>query len=449
MSRLLELQRRTFLAALGLGIAAPLALRMSRLALAQSGPRPVRLLVLYVPHGCPAEHFDPVTSGGAFDLMANGVGGWSVFEPYRTSLNLVRGIGMADGASNHVAIRAALTGFNEGGSVDSIDYVIAKKLGVTPHVIGAIPYRKSEGWSVDSHLIRHGGAWVRPMENPVDAADELLKGLGSGQAGPDESLFEAEALALTAKQVERLSKSVTGLTSEENKLKIHLEALQGIKAGGDGAPTSCTIRPALPAVAAFGAGDPLDENLFAKILDAQLEVAANAMICGTGRVITLQCLWVNSNLRMDFPGGPNIPKEHHIALSHEGMPRPDYALAQQWIFGRLAEKLLKPLLTPDPADPTHSVLDNSIVYITTEVSDGTNHNSDAGETWVSGQPMYTYLPQMLIGGGGGYLKQGGQALKVDDNRPHTDVLATLADAMGATVTDIGGRAVSLIAGVKA
>ena len=45
-----RLQRRAFLSALGLGIAVPLALRMSRLAVAAPGARPTRLFIYYLPH---------------------------------------------------------------------------------------------------------------------------------------------------------------------------------------------------------------------------------------------------------------------------------------------------------------------------------------------------------------------------------------------------------------
>jgi|SRR6266540_1485340 len=451
------LQRRTFLAALGLGLSASLALKMARLAVADTGTRPKRLFILFIPHGFPLEHFDPVTGNGDFALNANGIGGLTPLEPYKPYVTMVRGIGMADGASNHGAIRAALTGFQDGSSVDSIDYVIAQGLGTTAHSLGAIPYKKTEGFSVDSHLMKHGGAWVRAMESPVDAAAELFAGLGSsttsstttGTMVTDEAKFQEEALALSEKQLARLQSRVAGLTTEQTKLAIHLQAVQALKAGDNSGFRSCTTAPKLASVDALAGVDPLDETQFAKVFGAQLEIAANAMICGSGRVVSLQALWVNSNILMNFPGGPGIPTEHHIGLSHAGIPREPYARAQQWFFQQLADKMLSVLKQPDPADMAHTVLDNSLIYITTEVSDGGNHNSDAGETWVFGRPMYTYLPQLLIGGAGGYLKPGGRAVKVEDKRPHTDVLATIADAMGVPLTSIGGKPVKLIQELKA
>jgi hypothetical protein len=108
--------------------------------------------------------------------------------------------------------------------------------------------------------------------------------------------------------------------------------------------------------------------------------------------------------------------------------------------------MLAVLNLPDPLDPTRTVLDNSLIYVTSEVGDGQDHSSGVHPV-ASG--AYLYLPQLLIGGAGGYLKAGGGIVQVTDNRPHTDVLATVAEAMGAPLTDIGGQAVSVIQELKA
>jgi hypothetical protein len=460
MSSLRKLRRRTFLAAMGLGLGAPVAMKLAKMAGAAPSPRPTRLFIFFLPHGLPLEHFDPTTPSGDFSLTGRSMLGLAPLVPFQQSVTMVRGVKMADNASNHPAIRAALTGFQEGGTVDSIDYVIAQALGTQAHVLGAIPYKKTEGFSVDSHLAKHGGAWVRATEQPADAVGDLFAGIGAGGAAAggttiDESAFQNDGVMLTQKQIDRMRQHVAGLSSEDNKLLVHLQALQGLVASNTGGVKACTAQPMLPAVQAASTIDPLDETQFAKVLAGHLEAAAQAMVCGTARVVTLQCLWVNSNILMNFPGGPGIPTEHHIGLSHAGTPRDPYAKAQQWFFQQLADKLLTVLNQPDPADLAHTVLDNSLVYVTTEVSDGGNHNSDAGPTWVFGKEQYTYLPQILIGGAGGYLKPGGRIVQVSDatmamgGRPHTDVLATIADAMGVSLTGIGGKPVSLIQELKA
>jgi len=187
------------LGALGLGLGAPL-FRLQRVARAQPAPRPPRLFILFIPHGVPWEHFDPVGPSGELDFAASGLGGFSPLEPYRDSVTVLRGIAMANDAKDHQAIRAALTGFPEGGNVDSIDYTIAKMIGATPHVLGAVPYSASEGFTENSYLARHGGAWVRAIESPIAAADQLFGSISTAgsPATPalDESPFESEALTL-------------------------------------------------------------------------------------------------------------------------------------------------------------------------------------------------------------------------------------------------------------
>jgi Protein of unknown function (DUF1552) len=312
MSSLRKLQRRTFLAAMGLGIGAPLAMKMARLAGAAPIARPTRLFIMFIPHGLPLEHFDPTTPGGDFSLTGKSMFGLAPLMPYQNQVTMVRGIKMADSATNHPAIRAALTGFQEGGNVDSIDYVIAQALNVQANVLGAIPYKKTEGFSVDSHLTKHGGAWVRATEQPADAVADLFAGLGTGGATTggmtiDEQQFQNDAVALTEKQINRLRQKVAGLSTEDNKLLIHLQALQGLVGSGDTGVKGCMSRPMLPAVDAASAIDPLDETQFGKVLAGHLEAATQAMLCGTARVITLQCLWVNSNLLMNFTSGSRIP----------------------------------------------------------------------------------------------------------------------------------------------
>jgi hypothetical protein len=94
-----------------------------------------------------------------------------------------------------------------------------------------------------------------------------------------------------------------------------------------------------------------------------------------------------------------------------------------------------------------------LVFVASEVCDGANHNSDAVSIWVNGKEQPSHLPLVMIGGGGGYLKTQ-QVVDLPptpgfNSRLHTDVLATLAAAMGAPVTSIGGQSVSAIAELKA
>lgn len=443
-----RLARRVFLSALGLGLSVPLAVSSARLAIAQTTPRPRRLFLFYLPHGAPVEHFDPSPTGD-LDLMGSGVLG--PLAPYQAQVSVLRGIAM-NGASNHAAIRTMLTGNADGAGSDSIDALIAQQLGTTAYVLGAVPYAKGSGFTSDSFLVKHG-SWVRPEEDPARAADALFQGLGAASgSGPNPAVeFRAAALSLTEKELQRLQAATADLTDEQTKLSIHLDAIRQLKAGpGTGSMTiSCKERPDLPALTALGSADVLDPTSLGKVLDAHLEVAAHALTCGTASVITLQNMYTNADLNMGFPGGPGIPKGHHEPVSHswDAAGRAEFALVQRWFYSRLAEKLLVTLNQMDPQDPEHTALDNSLVAILSEVSDGANHNSGTETVWVEGKEYPTSLPIVLIGGAGGYLKPAGGVAKV--NAMHTDLLATFAEAMGAPVSNMGSVAMKPVAELKA
>jgi hypothetical protein len=439
------------LRAMAVGLAAPLAAKMARLATAAPGDRPRRLFIMYLPHGSPVEHFDPAMAGTTIDLAAKGVGVLSPLEAYKSYVTVLRGLAITD-ATNHAAIRAVLTGSSEGGSSDSIDYVIAQALGQKAHVLGAVPYTKGAGFTSDSYLTKHG-SWVRATEDPALAAEDLLAGLGSPDpTAIDESVFRTEVLGLTEGELDSLSQSLGSLTSEQNKLKIHLDAVRALKAGPTAPmPIGCDSQPVLPAVEAVRGLDVLEPANFGKVLDAHLELAAQSFVCGTASVITLQCLHANSTLNMGFEGGPGIPKGHHDPISHswEAAAREEFGNTQKWFYDRLAQKFLSVLDQPDPSDPAgNKVIDNSLVVVCSEVSDGANHNSDTTGVWLGGTEYPTYLPFTLIGGASGYLSPG-RVVDVAKNRSHLDALATVAEAMGVPQATIGGKAATPIAEVKA
>lgn len=448
------MRRRTFLRLVGLGAAAPLAAQMASWVHADPGDRPVRLMVFYLPHGWPIEHVDP---GG----RGSGYFGGNVLSPlaaHQDQVTVVRGVGMHDGATNHAAISATLTGFGGGGEDDSVDRRIAERLGVQAHVLGTVPYASFAGFSADSFLVKHGGTWVRPTENPVDAAETLLGSLGGGAEpdpgdGASEADFRRQALALTERELETLHGAVSDLTHEETKLSLHLEAVRALRAGGGGPNlVTCDERPVLPAVDAMMGLDALDPANFGRVLDGHLEVIAASLICGTAQVVTLQNMYVNGQVPFDFAGGPGIAKGHHDPISHswDAAGRTEFATCQRWFFERLVEKLVAPLAdTPDPSDtdPNRSVLDNTLIYCCSEISDGANHNSDASQVWIDGAPHDSYLPQVLIGGGGGAIRSG-EVIDVS-GRNNLEMLATLGAAMGVDGLQLGGQTPDLVQEVLA
>ena len=155
---------------------------------------------------------------------------------------------------------------------------------MTAHAIGVVPYSSGAGFGSDSFLIKHGD-WVSPTASPDTAAQALLQGI-SGPATPttpavDESVFR-QALSLTEKELESLQKAVSGLSSEQSKLQVHLDAVRKLKTTAMNPSvsmsTSCMTKPSLPAVDAARGLKPLDQTNFGKLLDTQLEASATAIL---------------------------------------------------------------------------------------------------------------------------------------------------------------------------
>lgn len=345
----------------------------------------------------------------------------------------------------------------------SIDYAIGQKLGVKPLNLGASA-RPLGAVTLYPKVFWDGTGFIEAEKNPVKAADAVFGGLKAPTGvNPDVEAREA-LLKLTEGEVQSLQQDLSALTTEKTKLQAHLDALLALHGGSSGGTLSCTTAPALPNVEKIRAlkqpdvtpegtpnwylGDYQGNNEnFPLILAAQMEVASQAIICNAAPIITLQAMFSTSQMNFSFA---KINKAHHLDISHQGpemnpeMPSnpqvTDYAKAQRWFHEQIVEGLLKPLLVDDPAAPGTKVIDNTILYICSEIADGQYHNLVTQEipAYHPAPQPYTsmYIPLVTIGGGGGALKTG-RIVRNAADRPATDLYLTLAQAMGAPLMKFG------------
>jgi hypothetical protein len=196
------------------------------------------------------------------------------------------------------------------------------------------------------------------------------------------------------------------------------------------------------------------EANFPLLLQAQLEVVAQALICNAAPIIGLMPMYATCDFDFGFAGAPG---SHHSGLSHtnyqaspsaqynspisvnnlQAAVRTPFATAQKWFTTQLVNKVVSVLAsTDDPAAPGTKVLDNTIIFCMSEVGDGQDHNRVS-------EILYPQVPDSVplvtIGGGAGALKTGlvvrypidvsSKAASV--NRMVPDLLITLGKAMGA------------------
>lgn len=465
-----RIERRLFLKAMGLGMSAPMAWQIGRSAVASAQTsRPKRFMLFFMPHGAPPEHFNPLVRGGTstddpdgFALDQSGVSILGPLEPYKRLVNVLQGFEYP-AASTHEGVITVLSNFadsaDESTPRTTVEHVIANGLGVRPLLLGAIPHRQ---WGIDRDgKLMWDGQAVAPEKNPLVAFDSVFGSLGQSQspssAEADVGRELTNALTtLTEGQVASLQSELSQFTRARSKLAIHLEAVRSLQVSSVVGGQSCESVPELPALTALrpaAEGQPdeffLREDNFPALLAAQLEVASQALICNATPVVAVQPMYTNSDINFEFMGSPG---SHHTSLSHTGpqaagsalemSTRMPFANAQRWFVEQLVDHLVSRLMVPDPADPERQVIDNTIVYLFSEIGEGAWHTSASRAVQLGATPnAFAYMPMLTIGGGGGALRTG-QVINVNpgaagNDRPAGDVYLALSRAMGVDVAAFG------------
>jgi len=468
-----------FLRAAALGLAAPAALNLSRLAVAAPTGAPKRLLIFHMPHGVPNIHFNPKVMGGdltqfTFDFSPDSI--LKPLESLKQYVSVYQGFKYPPYGGPHFD---AINFLTDSQDVDgnaarlSIDYAIGQKLGIKPLNLGASA-RPLGAVSQYAKVFWDGTSYIDAEKNPVKAADKVFSKLqapSQPQENPDVAARQA-LLDLTASEIQDLRTELSSLTAEDVKLKAHLDAINALRAdaGGGGGAISCSTAPSMPNVEkirALNEPDVTPEGMpnwylggyqgenpnFDLILKAQMEVASQAIICNAAQIVTIQAGFSTSQVNCSFAAEgdkPGINRGWHNDVSHVG-PEPDiqnptsmpsvleYAQVQRYFTNQILAGLVQPLLVDDPAAPGTKVLDNTIIYWCSEIADGQYHNlttQDVPNYHPDGTPYVSFYVPLVTIGGGSMIKTG-QIVRNAVDRPATDLYLTLAQAMGAPLTKFG------------
>jgi hypothetical protein len=460
-----RIQRRMFFKALGAGLSVPIALRMARVSLASPPGPKKRFFLFYMPHGVAPEHYAPRfmdSDRTNFALDQTNVSILSPLQPYRPYVNVYQGF-KYPGGSTHTGSVSCLSGVQ---TVDTttprttLEHVIAKSLNVKPLILGACSHQP---YGLDSNgMLFWNGTAVDPEKNPAKAADSLF---GAGMPVNADVELQQMLLTLTEAEVGAMRTELASLTAESTKLQRHLDAIAAIKNEAGSGQSTCSARPSLPTVEmvrSMSAGQVIDpsggndyfyqEKNFPILLQAQLELVTQALICNAAQVIALMPMYPTADFNMKFTQ-PTTPDPasgwaHHNGLSHTmyqaaagaqyNSPltvdnlnkdtRATFARTQLWFAQQLVSKVIQPLATMnDPGAPGTKVLDNTIIYWMSEIGDGQDHST--GSKIIYPQTP-TYLPLVTIGKAAGALRTQ-QIVKFDTDRPAGELYLALARAMGA------------------
>jgi hypothetical protein len=183
------------------------------------------------------------------------------------------------------------------------------------------------------------------------------------------------------------------------------------------------VEERIAALAASGCGDPDPPLVGGDITDAvrvMCDLQVLAMQCDLTRVITFMLANSGSNRSYGFLG---VPGAHH-ELSHHGDNESmiaDLQVISRWEVEQYAYLLEKMDAVTDVDGAT--LLDNSLVYFSSEVQDGDKHT-------------HNDLPVLLAGSCGGATRTG-EHLVYDDGEPLANLFVAMADAFGTPVEEFG------------
>jgi len=434
----LRLSRRAVLRGAGsIAIALPWLEVMSddRRAHAQDANAAKRFVAVYTPGGTVRDKFWPTGDESAFTLSP-------ILEPLadiQHKLLVLQGLDMksAIGEQHQAGIIAWLTGTPQSGehrsysSGPSIDQVIATRVSADKakrslelavrwatgkshgllHPINAINYEDNATFNP-----------IPPRLDPVAIYDDLFGRLDPTQTN--------EALARLARKksildyvggrYQKLSARVGA--SDRQKLEQHLTKIREIEQALStevipGATCEAPERvdtsdynptTGLTSTDDGSVRDNSTDAAIPKVGKLMIDMMVMAHACDITAVSTLQ--WSDTEAKHTFPWLDL--SEHHHFYQHDGGFRPDEC---EKIGRWYAEQHAYLLQAMDQVDMGgHSLLDESVVFFGTELSDPPSHSKDS-------------MPFLLAGGGGGL--RGGRFLQ-HDHRSHNDLLVSILNLFG-------------------
>lgn len=324
----------------------------------------------------------------------------------------------------------------------SVDHVLAAEInpgtdGSRRPPLNLMVGRNARYRGLDFSSYSGSGAAVAAINNPWNAYAAFMN-LNNGEADAAEAAARITArresvLDLVRDQFDALQQGPLS-AADKAKLEAHFTAIRELEQTMTNASVACGDASLTERASPYeGAERAVEENgEYATIADLQVDIMALALACDYTRVATLQ---------FDHgAGGPTFVWDgmqheyNHHKLSHGKVKDDCFGDStdngcedvagyedmlfdiDRWHQGRFA-RLLEKLQGYEEADGS-SVLDNSVVLYTNELSDGKDHS------WLD-------LPYILAGSCGGYFKQGEYVHLGDyEEAPHNKLLNTLVNAMG-------------------
>ncbi len=423
------LSRRSFLGGAGVMVSLPFleAMLPSRAA-AGAGAAAQRLLAFYVPNGIHMPAWTPTTTGPGFQLPP-------ILQPlsaFHSELLVVSGLGnapaMPDGFGDHASGAAAFLTCTHANKSEtdlfngtSMDQVYAQHIG-SQTVVPSLQLGLEGGGNTGNCDSGYACAYVRNISwvgstplskvtSPATAFDLLFSGYDPGATAQELARRKAKRLSVLDQTIGD-AEALRGQLGATDKVKLeeYLDSVRDLelKVESDGSALACA--PGVPP------GEPEDVTSRCRLM---CDLMVKAFECDRTRVITFMMGNAASLRTFGFLGYPN---GHHL-YTHHGDDPANFAAIQAintWEMEQLAY-LLGGLAGVTELDGT-TLLDNSIVYCSSEIEDGNAHS-------------HFDLPVLIAGRGGGLIDPGRHVIQ--DGVPLANLYLGLLQGMGVETSSFG------------
>lgn len=424
-----ELSRRTLLRGAGVALALPVLEQMwPSIARAQTGLPPRRFLGWYLPCGIYMQKFTPGQAGAGYTLTSI----LQPLAPHRNDFLVLSGVAnrpaQPDGPGDHASGTGAfLTATHpyktQGADIHngiSIDQVIANQIGPSTRFPSLQLGTLGGGTTGDcdsgySCAYANNVSWAgpaTPLSKEVDPQSLFDRLLGDARQTEAEArkrrLYQQSVLDSVKDDSNRLQAKL-GRT-DRRKMDEYLTSVREVERRVQTVAPSCTTgaRPS-------GVIDIRDRTTL------MLDLIVLAFQCDLTRVITFMLENAGSNYAFDFLG---LSGGHH-GYSHHGTDPTNFAALEAidiWEMQQLAYLLARMKSIQEPGG---TLLDNSVVFLSSEISDGDRHN-------------HTDLPIIVAGRGGGTISSG-RHVRFDSEVPIGNLFISLAATCGVNLSTFGAN----------
>ncbi|XXX78184.1 DUF1552 domain-containing protein [Sorangium sp. So ce134] len=412
---------------------------------AQAAPEPAkRFLAVYTPGGTVLNRWRPTGSETSFTLSPI----LAPLAPVQDRLLVVDGLDMASarGEQHQAGIIAWLTGTaqegaNNGGygSGPSIDQVIAARISAGQKAKASIQIAlrwatgKSHGLLSPMNAVNFEDTAphrpIPPRLDPVEIFTELF-----GTLNPSDGNDAARRLARKKSILDFLDRRYATLSTQlgaadRQKIDQHLTKIREIEQSLSNIPpvTNVCKPPTMVDTSDYNPRTGLNSSDNGSIKDTSTDAAipkvgklltdmlVMALACDITAVGTLQ--WSDTEAKHTFPW-LNLTEHHHF-YQHDGGFRPAECEAICNWYSKQHLYLLQEMEKVDMGG--HSLLDESVVFFGSELSDPPTHKKND-------------MPFLLAGGGGGL--RTGRWVRYP-NLPHNNLLVSILNLFGDTRTTFG------------